>query len=142
MEVLARSQGQRVGDTIELLPAPIAASGDEVAFTFLTHGVRYLVDTEQERIASLSPGELLRLLPDTDNDVNPRAQLVTDAGSVRLGWLPDPLIDLIEDIEDQRLTVERSNGPEVGFHFRLLARLEGRVRGNRGLFEGPQWETV
>lgn len=142
MEVLARSHGQRVGDTVELLPAPDAASGDAVAFTFLTHGVRYLVEAERERIASLTPGERLRLVPDTTNDVNPRAQLVTDSGNVRLGWLPDPLLELIDDIEDERLTVERSNGPEVGFHFRLLARLEGRVRGGRRLFEGPQWETV
>ena len=142
MEVLARSHGQRVGDTIELLPAPDAGVGEAVAFTFLTHGVRYLDAVEQGRLASLTRGDRLHLLPEPANEVNPRAQLVTDADDVRLGWLPDPLIQVLDDIEDQRLSVERANGPEVGFHFRLLVRLEGRIQQDRGLFAGPDWETI
>jgi hypothetical protein len=142
IEVLARSHGQRVGDTIELLPAPDSGPGEVVAFTFLTHGVRYLDAVEQRRLASLTQGERLHLRPEPTNVVNPRAQLVTDADDVRLGWLPDPLIQVLNDIEDQRLRVERANGPEVGFHFRLLVRLEGRIRADRGLFAGPDWETI
>jgi len=142
MEVLARSHGQRVGDTIELLPAPDAGPGEVVAFTFLTHGVRYLDAVEQGRLASLSRDESLHLRPEPTNEVNPRAQLVTDGDDARLGWLPDPLIQVLDDIEDQRLSVEQANGPEVGFHFRLLVRLEGRVQRERGLFAGPDWETI
>jgi len=142
MEVLARSHGQRVGDTIELLPAPEAGPGEAVAFTFLTHGVRYLDAAEQGRLASLTPGERLRLRPEPTNEVNPRALLVTDSEDVRLGWLPDPLIQVLDDIVDERLSVERANGPEVGFHFRLLVRLQGRVQRERGLFAGPEWETI
>lgn len=141
MEVLSRSHGQRVGDTVELLPAPEARAGEHVAFTFLTHGVRYLPEADQERIASLSRGETLRLRPDPSNPVNPRAQLVTDSGDTRLGWLPDPLIEVVEGLKDQRLSVERANGPEVGYHFRLLARLDGQV-GDRDLFSGLEWETA
>lgn len=142
MEVLARSHGQRVGDTVELLPAPDAGPGGEVAFTFMTHGVRYLLDTEQQRITSLTRGQCLRLRLDAGNPANPRAQLVTDTDDVRLGWLPDPLINVIAGIDDHRLSVERSNGPQVGFHFRLLARMEGRVKFNTRLFEGPDWDTI
>lgn len=141
MEVLARSHGQRVGDTIELLPAPDAGEGDEVAFTFLSHGVRHLLESEQERLSLLVPGEQLRLVPERTNQVNARAQLVTDLRDVRLGWLPDPLIDVVESINSPHVEVERANGPEVGFHFRLLARIEGRVRNGRWLFAGPEWET-
>jgi hypothetical protein len=140
MEVLARSHGQRVGDTVELLHAPEVAAGEDVSFTFLTHGVRYLRDDERARIERLSPGEVLRLRAETDNEVNPRALLVTDLDDVRLGWLPEPLIDVVESIENRRITVERANGPHVGFHFRLLARLDGRV--TRDLFTGPGWETT
>lgn len=142
MEVLARSHGQRVGDTVELLPAPEAGPGEDVAFTFLTHGVRYLMEAERDRITSLVRGQRLRLRLDSDNETNPQAQLVTDAGDVRLGWVPDPLIDVINDIDERRLSVERSNGPQVGFHFRLLVRLEGRVSRDTRLFDGPAWETV
>jgi len=142
MEVLARSHGQRVGDTIELLPAPEAGPGEAVAFTFLTHGVRYLHADEKRRLSALRQGERLHLRPEPTNKVNPKAQLVTDADDVRLGWLPDPLTEVLHDINDQQLSVERVNGPEVGFHFRLLVRLEGRVKPERSLFSGPQWETV
>lgn len=140
-EVLARSHGQRVGDTIELLPAPIAGPGELVSFPFLTHGVRHLAPEEQERIASLSPGDDLRLVRDSGNPVNPQAFLVTDDGEVRLGWVPDPLIAVFESLTDRRLTVERANGPEIGFHFRLLVNISGRTHADRRLFDGAEWDT-
>ena len=138
-EVLARSHGQRVGDTIELLPAPVAVSGSPVSFSFLTHGVRYLSQPEQDRIASLAPGADLRLVPDRDNLVNPRALLVTDDGQFRLGWVPDPLIEVIESLTPVHLRVDRANGPEVGFHLRLLVGVTGCTPVEQGLFEGPEW---
>ena len=140
LEVLARSHGQRVGDTVELLNAPQVSAGDDVSLTFLTHGVRYLHADEQARIERLNPQDALRLQADPDNPKNPKALLVTDTDRVRLGWLPDPLIEVVESVADRRITVERVNGPHVGFHFRLLARLEGRATAD--LFTGPQWETV
>lgn len=141
-EVLVRSHGQRVGDTIELLPAPEVAPGEHVSFMFLAHGVRYLPEDNQNRITALAVGEPLLLSPDAGNPVNPRAQLVTDTDNVKLGWMPDPLIEVVETIGERHLAVERSNGPEVGFHFRLLVRLQGRLPEGVGLFTGPQWVTV
>lgn len=140
MEVLARSHGQRVGDTIELLPAPEASAGQTVQFTFLTHGVRYLEPNEQGKIAMLQHGDPLRLVEDPQNAANPRA-LVTASDGIRLGWVPDPLIDIINAIENPDLRVERANKPDVGYHFRLLVRLAGVVRESKGLFSGPDWET-
>lgn len=141
-EVLVRSHGQRVGDTIELLPAPDAGPGETVSFTFLSHGVRHLPETNQARINELGPGDPLRLCPEPQNPVNPRARLVTDTDELRLGWVPDPLIGIIERLSRCRVSVERSNGPEVGFHFRLLARVEGVVGAGSRLFEGSEWEPL
>lgn len=141
-EVLARSQGQRVGDTIELLPAPFAEPGSSVSFTFLAHGVRHLPTRNQARIETLTPGEPLRLQCDAGNEVNPKAQIVTDLDDLWLGWMPDPLINVVESVEHLSLSVERSNGADVGFHFRLLVRLQGVVRANAELFTGPAWETL
>ena len=142
MEVLARSHGQRVGDLIELLPAPEAAAGQVVDFTFLAHGVRYLTKAEQDRICALRAGDQLLLRRDVENPVNRRAYLVTDLEDARLGWLPDPLINVVDSMEDRQLAVERANGPEVGFHFRLLVWFSGTVSRDRPLSTGPQWETV
>jgi hypothetical protein len=141
-EVLVRSHGQRVGDTVELLPAPHVEPGEAVSFTFLAHGVRHLPQPNQERITSLTRGARLLLRPDTGNEHNPRARLVTDVEDIELGWVPDPLVDAMEQIDELVLTVERSNGPDVGFHFRLLVRLQGRLSSERGLFAGPEWTTV
>ena len=140
IEVLARSHGQRVGDTVELIDAPAVAAGQSVSFTFLTHGVRYLNDEERARIERLAPGDLLRLRAEPDNVANSRTQLVTDRDDVRLGWLPDPLLDIVESIANRRIYVERANGPHVGFHFRLLARMQGQA--TTDLFTGPRWETA
>lgn len=141
-EVLARSHGQRVGDTIELLPAPNVSPGSPLSLTFLAHGVRHLPEANQARLESLTVGQALLLRAETDNPVNPRAQLVTDLNDVALGWMPDPLLEIVERIENRQLTVERVNGPEVGFHLRLLVRLQGRVPPGVELFTGADWETV
>lgn len=140
MEVLARSHGQRVGDTVELIDAPRVSAGESVSFTFLTHGVRYLRDQERARIEQLAPGDMLRLRAEPDNVANSRAQLVTDRDDVRLGWLPDPLLDIADSIANREIVVERANGPHVGFHFRLLARMQGQA--TTDLFTGPSWETA
>jgi hypothetical protein len=142
-EVLVRTHGHRVGDTIELLPAPDVAPGQPVSFTFLTHGVRHLPQENQARITALLRGQMLRLRIDHTNAVNARARLVTDEEDIELGWVPDPLLDVIERVSETRLTVERANGPEVGYHFRLLVRLDGVLPVNSGrLFDGPGWETA
>ncbi|NYE35378.1 hypothetical protein F4692_000482 [Nocardioides cavernae] len=141
-EVLLRSHGQRVGDTVELLPAPYAAQGDDVSFTFLTHGVRHLPQENQNRITGLTHGEPLHLVAEHSNPVNPKAQVVTDTEQVTLGWMPDPLLEIVEQVDNQRLVVERANPPNVGFHFRLLARLTGQVSRGRELFAGDAWRTV
>jgi hypothetical protein len=99
---------------MELLPAPDAAAGELVAFTFLAHGVRHLPVANQARITTLAHGERLLLKPELTNEANPHAQVVTDVGDINLGWLPDPLIEVVESLDDCELTVERANGPQVG----------------------------
>jgi len=139
-EVLLRSGGLRVGDTIELLPAPAAQTGDWIQFEFLVHGVRHMTPAAQERVERLREGELLRLVPEPDNPVQPRTLLVTDSDAVQLGYVPDPLLDVIERITDPTVSVVRASGPDVGFHQRLLVRVSGVVASP--LFCGPDWATV
>ncbi|EAP97848.1 hypothetical protein JNB_12828 [Janibacter sp. HTCC2649] len=38
------------------------------------------------------------------------------------------------------MVVEQANGPEVGFHFRLLVRFTGRATAE--IFSGPSWDTL
>lgn len=144
-EVLARSGGHRTGDSIELIPVPMVDLDGFVSFTFFSHGVRYTTEEAQNRIANLRTGELLELVPEMTNPVNPQAMLVTERGRLLLGYVPNPLVGLVSDISSgpHALTVERANGSDVPFHFRLMVRLTGRVDPRRRApFTGPAWEPV
>lgn len=140
-EVLARSGGRRVGDTIELVPVPDHGTR-RVTVDYFVHGVRYMTDHAQHRITSLGAGARLILLPEPTNQVERRAILVTDEDQLRLGYVPTPLLDLICSIEEPTTTVLRANRPEVGFHYRLLVRTAGLITEGATPFEGPNWDTV
>jgi hypothetical protein len=141
-EVLARSGGRRVGDTIELVPAPDLGTDGSITLDFFVHGVRYMTPRAQERITGLTEDETLRLVPDPDNAADCRAVLVTDQDAVRLGYVPGPLLGLVHDMSSQEVRVLRANGPSVGFHFRLLVRLTGSMPVGARPFAGPEWETA
>lgn len=141
-EVLARSGGRRVGDTVELLPVPDVQDDGSMSVDYFVHGVRHMTVEAQDRIVELEQDDELRLLREPDNDVDPRAVLVTDSDSLHLGYVPGPLLDLIEALDHPRTTVLRANGPDVGFHFRLLARTGGVCGIGCNPFADPQWATV
>jgi hypothetical protein len=123
-EVLAVTGGGRTGDTYELTPLP---QEGPINLPFLVHGVRHLNTREQAAVASLRPGDQLSLVHESDNAINGRALLVTQ-DRVRLGYVPDPLLDYVHAIvrSAHTLRVERLNSVECGLHMRLLVRLSGR----------------
>ena len=140
-EVLARSGGRRVGDAIELVPVPDPCSGT-LSVDYFVHGVRYMSPSAQRLITSLQSGEVLHLVPEPTNPVDHRAVLVTCTGDVRLGYVPTPLLDLVCAIKEPQTHVLRANGPEVGFHYRLLVSSSGLISDGATPFAGPDWETV
>lgn len=86
-EQIARSQGRRQGDTLQLLPEP-TVSGDELSCRFLVHGIRHVHEeprvlagqeihvTREEvegALARLAPGEKLAL---ADEGNKPQGLLV------------------------------------------------------------------
>ncbi len=141
-EVLQRSGGRRVGDMIELVPAPTAMPDRSLAVDFLVHGVRYQPPEVQERITHLRAGEQLKVVHETENESDPRALLVTDCDEMPLGYVPRPLLEVVHELSDRCATVVRANPPEVGFHFRLLAQITGQVPFGYRPFEGSEWDVV
>lgn len=143
-EVLTRTGGRRVGDTIQLVPMPVIAEDNAFTHLFLVHGVRYRPEEAQSRISSLKKGDKLRLAADPENTVNPLAVEVEDLEELTLGFVPDPhavfVQEVLADTRGYKLTVEQANGPEVGFHFRLLVRLEGYSRSGIQPYTGSNWE--
>ena len=145
-EVLNRSGGQRVGDTIELVPMPWVASDGSFSQLFLVHGVRHRSAEAQARIGQLHPRDRLLLRPDRSNAVNALAVQVADSDGLTLGFVPDPLAEFMQDVLANRrgynLSVEQANGVDAGYHFRLLVRLEGYAPPGEQPYTGPDWQTV
>jgi hypothetical protein len=109
---------------------------------FLVHGVRHQSPEAQDRISQLKVGERLRIIAEPDNEWDTRALLVTDDDKVPLGYVPQPLLDVLHSGDIRSVTVVRANGPEVGFHFRLLVRVSMVVPAGYQPFHGPGWDTV
>lgn len=132
--ILARSEGRRATDTIEVYGLP---TFDEVRrvyrFMFFARGVRHLAEAEA-RIAALRPGAALALEPDPANRADQLAIQVREGAGVQVGFVPNTLL---EDLHDLRklgskieVFAERVNPDPAPVQLRLLCRLEaGAVRG-------------
>jgi hypothetical protein len=158
LEQIARSQGRRQGDTIQLLPVP-AVTGDEVTFLFLVNGVRHVPERPlilggreirvtrkqvEDALSRLSQGDVLGLTGEPENPVNPEALLVT-ATSVPVGWVPDLLVGDLHRLMTRAtvtVTVEHANGSDAPWHLRLLARLRASPAAGFQFFAGETWQPL
>jgi hypothetical protein len=148
VELLARSEGRRMGDTIQVMREPSVTAGGSTSCRFLVHGIRHVLRDDPDatgRLRGVAEGDYLRLVDEPTNPVNPRAILTTDGDGGRLGWVPDVLLDYVRTVRDAGAvapTVAHVNGPDGPPHFRLLARLDGQVPSGYRPFDGPPWEPI
>lgn len=158
LEQIARSQGRRQGDTIQLLPVPAVQQG-ELTFLFLVNGVRHIPDRAlildggemhvtreqvEEALSRLRRGDDLGLACEPENPVNPLAVVVT-ASSVPVGWVPDLLaedVSRLMDLAAVTVNVEHVNGPDAPWHLRLLARLRASGADGFAFFTGEKWRPL
>ncbi len=146
-EVLARSEGRRQTDTVEVFPEPSLHDGI-ARCRFLVHGIRHFPGA-QEAIGSLQIGERLYIMLDSQNPVDVHAVVLRDDGRHLLGWVPrylsglvrEPLASLGPDvIEVQVEHVGASDGP---LHLRLLCVLRTQWPAETvWLFDRPEFEVV
>lgn len=157
-EQIARSQGRRQGDTLQLLPEP-TVSGDELSCRFLVHGIRHVHEeprvlagqeihvTREEveaALARLAPGEKLALADEPGNPANSLAIMVLGS-DVPIGWIPDLLVEDVHRLmqsTDVTVSVEHVNGPDAPWHLRLLAQLRAVPAGDFRFFTGKRWEPL
>lgn len=158
-EQIARSGGRRQGDTIQLFPVPRISDG-HLECDFLVHGMRHILerpievggvlvtvtrDELEATLAGLRPGDQLGLCDEPSNRSNPQAILTTTAGHLPLGWMPNLLVDEVHRAAEHgpaRVTVRAVNGPEAGWHLRLLATLSADVPDGFEVFTDPSWEPL
>jgi hypothetical protein len=128
MEILARSNGKRGSDTLQLFAMPMD-SGDGVSRDkFFVHGIRHL-DGAEARIENIYPGEILDVVDDPANRVDQRA-LIVAANGEGLGWVPGPLLGYVHSIrqtKDWACVALEVNSESAGLHQRLLVEVRGSI---------------
>jgi hypothetical protein len=158
-EQIARSQGRREGDTVQLFPEP-TVEGGEARCLFLVHGIRHVHEGKrvlngityevtrkkvEAALDGLKVGDRLQIIPEPGNKKNPQAIVVMGAPLIPVGWVPDLIVeDLHRLMEHARITVTAAhiNGLDAPWHLRLLARLRAAPAPGFRFFTGKRWEPL
>jgi hypothetical protein len=129
LELLGRANGQRKGDTVQVILEPTVGVAGEVDHSFLVSGVRHAPGESGPALAQVREGDRLLLLPEPENPSNVEAILVSVEGGQPLGWIPDALLPLAHEAMacGYELTVLRLNGEDWPSHLRLVVRLTASV---------------
>lgn len=144
-EVLARTGGKRVTDTVEVVSEPVVNPEGRLDVNFLAHGIRYIPHASAI-IDDLAAGDALRVLSDVQNPHDRLAIALADRHTQTLGWIPRYLVEPIHraanrtDWSDISVTVEHvgdRNGPP---HLRLLCHLSAPWDPAHRVFEGDEYE--
>lgn len=128
MEILARTGGQRATDQIALFPVPAPDATGCYMTHCLVQAIRYMPQPgTEERIDQLRPGEMLFMMWDVQNTVDPKAITLRTADNYLIGYLPAYLAGDAWKLSDGcgsiQVQVERVNPPPAEVHHRLLVRV-------------------
>ena len=86
-EVMARSEGRRMTDRIEVFAHPDRAPDGGLTTLFFARGIRH-IDGADAAVAEVTAGDALDLIDEPDNPVNPTAVLLNSRTAGRVGWVP------------------------------------------------------
>jgi len=145
-EVMARGEGQRATDRIEVFAYPDRTSEGDITTLFLARGIRHL-DGAAEAVSRVERGDVLNLIDDADNDVNPRAMLMSNRTGGTVGWVPDYLVDMIHELRDSfgvdvGITAEHVNPETTPPHMRLLCRLRAPWPDGYEPLSAPEFQPI
>lgn len=146
MEILGRSGGRRVGDTLQLVPVPFADNAGNTSCQFLIHGIRYRLEEQpslEDTLGGLRAGDRLQLRDQPDNPANEHAIIALCEKGMQIGWVPDLLLDYVHAVRqtgEPAVSVLHVNGQTSPPHLRVLAELRGRVNEAYRPFSGPDWQ--
>ncbi len=145
--VMARNEGRKLTDQIEVFSPPLRTPADELTTLFFARGVRWR-EGAAAAITGLRTGDRLRLVDDPGNDVNPRALQLDTVGGDPVGWVADYLVDTVHDLRDLAgkssviVSVEHVNPPEVAPRMRLICRLTAPWPMGYEPLSGPEFQPI
>jgi hypothetical protein len=126
--ILARSEGFRASDTIELFGLPVFDETLRVyRFRFFARGVRHVAGAE-ERIHAIRAGDDLELQDDPENAADRLAIRVHERISGPVGFVPRTLLEDIHELRTKgskiRVLADQVNLDPAPAQLRLLCALE------------------
>jgi hypothetical protein len=127
--VLARSEGLRASDPVELFGLPAYDTARQrYRFYFFLRGIRY-VEGAEACIAGLRAEHLLDLRPEPRNPVDGLAICVHGRPSeAKIGWVPATLVEDLHELRQRgselSVTVQQINPHPGPVQTRVLCRLE------------------
>lgn len=142
--VLARSEGRRATDSLEIFSAPLPRADGYEGF-FLARGFRHLPECEKA-LESLAPGDQLFVMADVQNESNRAALLLRTASKHVVGYFPDHLAnelhDACADLWTVRVTVSRVNPLPAPTIHRLLCHFTCPSELGAQLYRGPRYHPL
>jgi len=85
ISILGITEGLRQTDSVEVFPCPQPDAAGCYVNTFFLHGLRWLPPAALERVATLEPGDALRLMFDVQNE-HDRQAVAVRTESDRTAW--------------------------------------------------------
>lgn len=145
-EVLARSEGWRATDRIEVFAYPERTPEGDIKTLFFARGIRHL-DGAANAVSEVRRGDVLNLVDDPDNEVNPRAMLMSNRTGQTVGWVPNYLVDMIHELResfdvDVEITAEHVNPETTPPHMRLLCRLRAPWPEGYEPLSAPEFQPI
>lgn len=146
-EVMARNEGRKVTDRIEVFAPPRRTDDGDLTTLFFARGIRHR-NGASDAVAALRRGDQLALVDDIDNKVNPLAILIDTTRGEPVGWVPNYLVRTVHDLRDLNghdalaVTVEHVNPPEVAPYMRLICRLTSPWPDHYQPFSDPEFQPI
>ncbi len=146
-EVMARNEGRKVTDRIEVFAPPHHTDDDNLTALFFARGVRHR-ERASDAVAGLQRGDRLNLIDDPANPVNPRAILINTRNNEPVGWIPNYLLETVQDLRELiggdniSVTAEHVNPPQVEPYMRLICRLTAPWPENYEPLSGPEFQPI
>ncbi len=147
MLMLARSEGKRETDSLQVFPHPELDESGCYHLHFFAHGLRHLPECSIERINRLKVGEILWLSHEFQNPYDPQALMLTTEDHYILGYCPMFLVSYMFDIlrrnpDAVEVKVDRVNLSPTPLQFRLLCRMNYSVVGDIEPFSQDQYQPI
>jgi len=137
IDILARSGGRRVTDSIEMFaPAKIIEIGDAdfnvAQYYFLLHGLSHMRQCAQSLVADcVKADDQLFIMYDMQNPVDSKALSLRTIDYCSIGFIPRYLLDdmwnLIHKKTDLKFYIFKVNKPPSPIQQRIICRLNAKV---------------